>query len=294
MAKASLIRQKYSLVSTIEVTNDEIPHFYNPLHYHPEIELTLIEQSSGIRIVNDSMEAFSPGDLVLVGAYTSHLWKNELQYDINGMEINAKAIVIKFLPNFAGMSIFEIHEMLHIKKLLFEKSIYGIKIEGKLRSGIEKQMKALVKETPPARIITLLGILNSIAESNEYRLLSKSMFVRRKRQDNRVNIVISFLQTQYRNLINLKEIADIACMHKNSLCQYFKQETGKTIFEVLHEIRLKKACDFLVNSNDSIESISSQVGYFSQTLFNRKFKELYKMTPLAYRKQWAVVTPNLN
>ena len=292
MTKASLIRIKYSLATTIDVTNDEIPHFYNPLHYHPEVELTLVEQGSGVRIVNDSMEPFGPGDLVLVGANTPHIWKNEQQYDNNGMKINAKAIVIKFLPDFAGMSIFDIHEMWHIKKLLFETSLYGIKIENELHDAVEKQMKALVKKSPSAQIIDLLGVLNTIAESNEYRLLSKSSVFRKERADEKVNKVISFLQTHYRDQIELDEIADIACMHKNSLCQCFKQKTGKTIFRMLHEIRLKQACDLLVNNNDSVELISSQTGFYSQTLFNRKFKELYKMTPAHYRKQWTKVTPN--
>ena len=292
MAKASLIRIKYSLATTIDVTNDEIPCFYNPLHYHPEVEIALVEQSSGVRIVGDSMEFFGPGDLVMVGANTPHIWKNEQQYDSNGKKIKAKAIVIKFLPDFAGMSIFDLHEMLVVKKLLFETSLYGIKIEGRLQSVVEKQMKTLVKESPSARIISLLGILNTIAESNEYRLLSKYTISRNERQDKKLNTVISFLQTNYRNQVELEKIAAIACMHKNSLCQYFKQKTGKTIFGLLHEIRLKQACNLLVSSNDSIESISSRVGFYSQTLFNRKFKELYKMSPITYRKQWSAVTPN--
>jgi len=249
-----------------------------------------VEKSSGIRIVGDSIEPFKPGDLVMVGAYTHHIWKNEQQVDRNGQKIKAKAIVIKFLPDFAGMSFFELNEMLSLKKLLFETALYGIKIEGRLRDEIETRMKSLVKQSPSTQIISLLDILNTIAESNEYRLLSKSPVTKSERYDNRVSIVISFLQTNYRNKVELNEIASIACMHRNSLCQYFKQKTGKTIFELLHEIRLKRACDFLVNTNDSLESISSWVGYFSQTLFNRKFKELYKMTPLAYRKQWTKVS----
>jgi AraC-like DNA-binding protein len=292
MAKASLIRIKYSLATTIDVSNEEIPYFYNPLHYHPEVELTLVEQSSGIRIVGNSMEHFGPRDLVMVGANTPHIWKNEQQYDSNGQKINAKAVVIKFLPDFAGTSIFDLNEMLHIKRLLFENSLYGIKIEGKLHSVIEKQMKMLVKESPSARIISLLKILNTIAESNEFRLLSKNLVAINEQREKKLNIVISFLQANYKNQVELDEIATIACMNKNSLCQYFKQKTGKTIFGLLHEIRLKRACELLVNSNDSVESISSTVGYFSQTLFNRKFKELYKTPPTAYRKLWSAVTPN--
>ena len=67
MKRPSLIRIKHSL-ATLDVANDEIPLFYNPLHYHPELELTFVEKSSGTRIIGDSIESFTPGDLVLVGA----------------------------------------------------------------------------------------------------------------------------------------------------------------------------------------------------------------------------------
>ncbi|MFR8355745.1 MAG: hypothetical protein ACLVEJ_08875 [Parabacteroides sp.] len=69
MKRPSLIRIKHSL-ATLDVANDEIPLFYNPLHYHPELELTFVEKSSGTRIIGDSIESFMPGDLVLVGANT--------------------------------------------------------------------------------------------------------------------------------------------------------------------------------------------------------------------------------
>lgn len=44
-------------------------------HFHPQYELTYIKSSSGIRYVGDSIQNFSPGDFVLVGANLPHSWK---------------------------------------------------------------------------------------------------------------------------------------------------------------------------------------------------------------------------
>ncbi len=286
MSKASLIRIKHSL-TTLDVANDEIPEFYNPLHYHPELELTLVEQSTGTRIVGDSLEPFSAGDLVLVGPNTPHIWKNHVKYDEEGNLISAKAVVIKFLPEFAGTPFLDIPEMKKIKEILYGTSLRGIKLEGRLRDQVEEKMKMFVNMSSSERIIRLLEVLLLISQSEEYRLLSRlPMYNSSNKKDDRINQILSFLQTFYSKPLHLDVIADKICMHKNSLCGFFKQKTGKTIFEVLHEIRIKRACFLLNTSNDSIEVIASKVGYASQSLFNRKFKKICKMTPVSYRKAW--------
>jgi AraC-like DNA-binding protein len=283
MSKTPLIRVQYSL-ATLDVANDEIPNFYNPLHYHPELELTFIEKSSGTRIVGDSFEPFQPGDLVLVGSKTPHIWKNNIEY-VDGKAVFAKAVVIKFLPDFMGNQFWNIPEMTKIRHLIFDLAPYGVKLEGTSKDKVAAKMKLLLAKSPTEQIIHLLEILHEMSKTKKYRLLSKFTVSQKEKDDDKTNLVLSFLQTNYTKNICLKDIADKVCMHQNALCAYFKRETGKTIFDVLHEIRLKKACDLLLTGNDSIAMVGAKVGFYSQTLFNRKFKEICGTTPLCYRKQ---------
>jgi AraC-like DNA-binding protein len=273
------LRIKYSL-STIDIANDEVPFFYYPLHYHPELELKYVEQSSGIRYVGDSIEPFGPGDLCLIGSKTPHIWKNEIIKDVL-----SKAVVIKFLPDFVGNHFYNIPEMSKLRHLIFEQAPYGIKVEGKLRDSIGPKMKQLMKISPTLQITRLLDILCMIAESTEYRLLSKLQISSNGKEDIKANIVLSYLHDHFNKEISLRELAKRACMHPNALCTHFKKETGKTIFDILNEIRLKEACNQLINTDDPIALISDHVGYFSQRLFNKKFKEIIGITPHYYRKK---------
>ncbi|MES2485851.1 MAG: AraC family ligand binding domain-containing protein, partial [Bacteroidota bacterium] len=71
-----------------------VPYFEFKWHYHPEYELTLITKGSGKRLVGDSYESFTEGDLVLLGGGLPHTWMSEPEAG------NTAAVVIQFSEDF--------------------------------------------------------------------------------------------------------------------------------------------------------------------------------------------------
>ncbi|UFH56194.1 hypothetical protein [Spirosoma sp. KNUC1025] len=45
---------------SFRVEQDDLPHFYGQLHFHPEIQLTLIQQGNGTLIAGDRIDRFAP------------------------------------------------------------------------------------------------------------------------------------------------------------------------------------------------------------------------------------------
>ena len=100
--------------------------------------------------------------------------------------------------------------MIHVKRLIYETSVQGIKIEGKLHYNIEQKMKAMLYELPSTQIIRLLEILLLISQSGEYRLLSN--LPGSQKNDIRISKIIFFLQTNYYKEIDLETISTIIYM----------------------------------------------------------------------------------
>ena len=68
------------------------------------------------------------------------------------------------------------------------------------------------------------------------------------------------------------------------LSKRFKNFTGVSIFDYLVGIRIEKAKELLVSTEDSIEKIAIIVGFLSSAALIRAFKKTEDMTPGSYRK----------
>jgi len=283
--KPILVRKTNSLNASIDFDDKEYSQFYNPWHFHPELELTLVIKSFGQRQVGDSVENFWPGDLVLVGSNLPHVWKNDPIF--NNETLKAKAIVVKFLPDFAGKDFFERPEMKRIQTLIKKQSNYGVKLIGNLRSEVEKIMLQLPLVDESSRIIFLLMILDLVSKSTEIILLSNITYHNDKAKSNyRVNVVLNYLMDNYYDNIKLENVATLINMNKNAFCRFFKKSTQKSLFQVIQEIRINKACQKLTETDMSVLEICFDCGFGNISGFNKTFKRIKGVSPLEYKKKY--------
>lgn len=92
-----------------------------------------------------------------------------------------------------------------------------------------------------------------------------------------------------RNLSNTEFTIDVLsqeiAMSRASLYTKFKHLTGTTPNDFILNYKLKQASFLLVNKPDlQINDIADELGFNSARYFSRCFKELFKMSPIEYRK----------
>ncbi|WP_020533150.1 AraC family transcriptional regulator [Flexithrix dorotheae] len=267
----------------INITKKEIPCLDSSWHYHAQYELLYISQSSGIRFVGDSVSQFYPGDLVLVGPYLPHLWRNDVSYYSEDDTNKVKTIILKFTKDFIGEGTFKNPEFAEIDHLL-EEAKFGVCFGKDTSASLHLDLLTIPDLSPAKQSIKLLDILCSLSQTDDKTVLSTSdMRQYTTEHSDRLDSVLKYISDNYANNIMLEDIANVACMTTNSFCRFFKKMTNKSFTQFLNEVRIRNASRLLVQDDLPVSDVCYMVGYNSITNFNKQFKQIMGVTPKNYR-----------
>ena len=98
--------------------------------------------------------------------------------------------------------------------------------------------------------------------------------------------VIEFLHREYSQANRLEDLAKMVCLSPGHFCRRFKRTTGSTYLEYVHRLRIDKAMDLLIDGRVGTAEIAAQLGYSSQSHFNRVFKRFVGHAPVEFRRSY--------
>ena len=262
------------------------PYVGGNWHFHQEFELIYFLEGQGMRIVGDHISNFQKGELVMVGEWLPHLWRNDA--GLNGSTA-VDFVVLKFPIDFNGIPLFSLPELSEIKNLL-KRSYRGILFSKNTLSKVHKTILQLTESNSTEILINFLRVLQILSKEQDYQLLSSLDFALPTQisEENRLQKVINYISINYVKMISLEEIAKIAFMTPPAFCRFFKASTNKTFSQFLNEFRIAQACQLLINGEKPIKQICYNVGFNSLTNFNRTFKTIKGLTPSSYRSNYSV------
>lgn len=99
-----------------------------------------------------------------------------------------------------------------------------------------------------------------------------------------ISLLLQYIQHNYKT-VTLSALCEIFHYSEPHLCAHIKNHTGYTFSELLRQVRLHHAVNYLLNTNMKIAEIAEAVGYNSADHFSRVFRGKYDMSPQQYRKQ---------
>lgn len=277
--KAQLKQVTTSPNNSFKVKYFDEKEFHAEWHFHPQYELTYMIQSTGIRYVGDSMNAFERGDLVLVGKNVPHSWKT-----IDSKSEQVKCVVIQWDDSLFNDWI-DKPEFTSIKTLV-SKSSYGISFDLQTALSLENSFKAIYNQQPFERILTFLNILNVLATQSSIKLLAGPSFGKdlSLKESTRVNVINSYIKDNYQNEPSLTELAQKLSLSKEAFCRFFKKTFDKTYSNYVNEYKITIASKMLIETDLSISEIGYQSGFNNLSFFHRQFNKYKQMSPKAYRQ----------
>lgn len=259
-------------------------YYPTPWHYHPEYEIVLVTESTGKRFIGDHISDFAPGNLAFIGPNIPHTYRSEDKYYEEGSELRAKSIVIHFLETSLGNDFLQLPEAASLMKL-FERSRHGMDIYGDTYKKVSQKLHDILSLTGMRQWLCLLDILQDLAESKSYHLITQNMQVGyNEKESKRLCMVFDWLSGNFEKEVRLSEAAQIAQMNENAFSRFFALRTRKTFSEYVQELRLRKAAKLLVENDMTITQVCYECGYNNISNFNRQFLNHYQMNPMKYRK----------
>lgn len=280
-----LIETKTVLQDTVFIKEVNVKNLNNPLHFHNEYEMVLITKSQGRRIVGDSIENFTKGDLIIMGPNLPHVMYNDKEYYLPETTKEVKAIVTYFRLDWLNDNFLSSAEAGKLKELIKDIN-RGIRIFGDSHKQVVKILNELLISNGLKRIIHLLNILDLLSETKEYKCLSSTGYSNpyNHKDVQRINKIYDYIMNNFTSDITVEKAAALANMTVASFCKYFKGRTQKTFTHFVNEIRIGYACKLLYNDNLSISQICFQSGFNNLTNFNRNFKHYIKISPSDFKK----------
>lgn len=275
---------------SFSVRHDLMPSMNNKLHYHAEVELIYFNQGRGTQFIGDNISAFSPGDLLLVGANLPHYWRFDGGLSGDKNDHHADVRVAHFTENFFGEYFLNLPENKRLKAVL-QQANRGIRIRGESAGKVAGFLEEMLQAEGTDRLILLMQSLLEVAKCKDLELLSSLGYsqVPEEVADERIRAVYSYTYANYKTKIALEEIAAVARISPTSFCRYFKSLTHKTYSQFLTEIKVGKACKLLIDNTLDIKQVCYESGFHNFASFHKSFKQVTGKSPLSYQKHFMVV-----
>lgn len=258
-------------------------HAQPAFHAHPELELVLIIEGFGKRIIGNTIEPFEAGDMVFIGSNVPHIWLSDPVFYEHDSMLRSKAIVTHLNAKVIFNLVNLISEFQHIRDMVRQSS-KGIRIFGDTRDKISDKLIKLADLEGFDKVEEILRIMNliSISKETSFIINEDQKYFEDPYSDKLVDVV-KFMKTNLHHQIKLAQVADIACMTEQSFCRFFKKRVKKNFSQFLNELRISQARELLIQTDKTVNDIAYLCGFKSCSHFCYVFKGQSGQSPVQYK-----------
>lgn len=251
-------------------------------HCHEEYELHLIVSTGGKLFVGDYIGDFSPGHLVLTGPRLPHNW---ISNSVPDEGVLLRDMILQFAHAPLEQAAETIPELCELLPLL-ERSTYGIEFLD-FGAEAEQYFVRIRASRGIERFAHFLQFMGQLARTSNYRLLSSATMHSFDDDSTlaKVNGVLNYITENYRDPISAEVLAEQMGMSLSKFSRFFRKTTGNSFTDFVSRLRINKACQLLMNTDQYVTNVCYDVGFQNVANFNRRFLQVKGVTPKQFRRQ---------
>ena len=250
-----------------------------PLHWHEEAEFIYIKKGVGIIVIDGKEYTVSAGDIAFILPSRVH---GIFQQDNKEMEyeniIFDSKMFASTLDDFYDSFLLPFFENTVVIPSIFRPGVTGYESIKKyldsndnISSHREGAWGLAIKGNMYLLLFNLVTLYEEKIDSNT-----------RKKID-RLKPVIKYVELHYDESSTIEDMAKLTGFSQSHFMRYFKEAFGVSFVTYLNDYRLSMAARLLLSTEESVLTISQQVGFENLSHFNRQFKRKYHQTPREYR-----------
>ena len=247
-------------------------------HWHSELEIVLIEKGNVDCFIGTEHVLLKEGSVLFINSKIIHKFTSKK---------NAVIPNLLFSPVFISPEDSLIYKK-YILPVLQNAITYQV-FNSENNSKIIQLVKEIINIQKCDELIELkthskMTELWILIYQNTDFFISKNSSPVQIRLQSQLQIMMQFIQQNYKKQISLDDIAMSVNVSKSTALNIFKQYINDTPVNYLLTYRLKKAAEMLKATENKIDYIAMENGFEYESYFNRRFKQCYGVTPGQYRK----------
>jgi AraC-like DNA-binding protein len=263
-------------------------------HTHDFIELVFLVSGKADHVFEGERYPIRAGDVFIINPGEVHTYRTEPGERIEiinclFMPELIQETLLRELGVSQSMDYFYVHPFLDKR----ERFHHRLNLSGAESEHVLALLETMITECEGRRsgctTMLKLQMLQLLILLSRYYTMVETTERKRARTSGHpllVRRITGFLERHFDKKMAMPDLCELFNISGRQLNRVFKEETGQTVTERIHQIRIDRAKQYLTESNDKVIHIAQRVGYEDPAFFTQLFRRKVGCSPGQYRDQY--------
>lgn len=256
------------------------------MHFHNLMEIGVCRNGEGVVVLDEKDYFYQNGTITIIPQNISHttisngMQKNAWEY----LYLNPDPVIAKLYDGQLAKSN-EALQLLRSGPLFLDAASYPF-----LMAEIDAAMNEMRTQGMHYRQMVnaclqaiLIEVLRMQVKGQEHRLETSTSNNMRQISD-----ALSYVENHYAEAMKVKDLSVACGMSETYFRRIFEEYTHMTPMDYVNLVRVQKACEYMLQTEETMDQIARKVGFTTVSTFNRNFKKFLDISPY----QWKIKPDN--